>query len=95
MELVPPPFHGLLAEKPIAAAMLLLPQDGVNAVYLVIRMLFLAFLSPWPSCPAGAAGSEGSQGCWAGNCSIPCLPPAEPCWVVPNLKVKALGCSGR
>lgn len=31
----------------------LLPQDGVNAVYLVIRMLFLAFFffffSPWLS----------------------------------------------
>lgn len=43
MERVPPPFHGLWAEKPIAAIAFLLPQDGVNAVYLVIRMLFLAF----------------------------------------------------
>ena len=29
--------------KPITAVVFLLPQDGVNAVYLVIRMLFLAF----------------------------------------------------
>lgn len=30
-------------EKPITAVMFLLPQDGVNTVYLVIRILFLAF----------------------------------------------------
>lgn len=43
MECVPLPFHSLWAEKPITAVVFLLPQDGVNAVYLVIRMLFLAF----------------------------------------------------
>lgn len=52
MERLPPPFHGLWAEKPITAVMFLLPQDGVNTVYLVIRMLFLDyffFLSSWLS----------------------------------------------
>lgn len=71
MERLPPPFHGLWAEKPITAVMFLLPQDGVNTVYLVIRMLFLDFFffllaelvfSLPGCCPAGAAGSGGSQG---------------------------------
>lgn len=32
-------------KKPTTAMVFLLPQDGVNAVYLVIRMLFLAFFT--------------------------------------------------
>lgn len=103
MERLPPPFHGLWAEKPITAVMVLLPQDGVNTVYLVIRMLFLAFLFPWPSLfsvsPAavllGQLAPGAARECRAGNSSIPCLPPAEPCCVLPKLKVKALGCTGR
>lgn len=39
---------GLWAEKSITAVLFLLPQDRVNAVYLVIRMLFLAFFFFFP-----------------------------------------------
>lgn len=103
MEQVPPPFPGLWAAKPFTAAVLLLPQDGASAIYLVIRMLFLAFFSLWlslfsrlPCCsPAGRASSEGSQECRMGSSSIPPLPPAECCCVVPKVKIKAFACSGR
>lgn len=90
---------GLWAEKSIMAVLFLLPQDRVNAVYLVIRMLFLAFFFfPWLSlfswlpccCPAGGAGSGGRQERGAGSTSIPPLPHAEPSCAALKLKITAL-----